>query len=134
MCYPGSPALILLTPIRVGFRRWVPVVDRHEESAANETVFREMNEWAAEANDSRANGGGPDTYLCECSDERCSTPIRLTHTQYESVRSFPVRFAIALNHENPELDSVVAEHLGFAVVEKVGSRATELARASDPRR
>ena len=104
------------------------------ESAANQTIFREMNEWTADANGSRASDSRVHTYLCECSDERCSDPIGLTYAEYEAVRSFPVRFAIAVNHENPELDAVVAEHPGFAVVEKIGSRALALARATDPRR
>ena len=110
------------------------MLDHHPNGAANGTDFREMNEWTAEANGSRSNGGGLDTYLCECSDARCSAPISLTYTEYESVRSSPLRFAIAVNHENPELDSVVAEQLRFAVVEKIGSGAMALARESDPRR
>lgn len=110
------------------------MIDQLEKDAANETIFREMNEWAADANDSRAGDGGVYIYLCECSDDRCSAPIGLTYAEYEAVRSFPVRFAIAVNHENPELDSVVAEHPRFAVVEKIGSRALALARATDPRR
>lgn len=110
------------------------MIDQLEEGAANESTFREMNEWAADANDSRASDGGVHTYLCECSDERCSAPIGLTYIEYEAVRSLPVRFAIAVNHENPELDSVVAEHSRFAVVEKMGSHALALARATNPRR
>jgi hypothetical protein len=110
------------------------VIDQLEEGAANETIFRDLNEWSAQANDSRASDGGVHTYLCECSDERCNAPIGLTYTEYEAVRSFPVRFAIAVNHENPELDSVVGEHARFAVVEKIGSRALALARATNPRR
>ena len=110
------------------------MIDQHEEDATNETIFREMNEWAADANGSRASDGGLHTYLCECSDERCSAPIGLTYTEYETVRSSSVRFAIAVNHENPGLDSVVAEHPRFAVVEIIGSPALARARATDPRR
>jgi hypothetical protein len=44
------------------------------------------------------------TYLCECGDERCTAPIRLTRVEYEAVRAYPTRFALALNHENPEID------------------------------
>ena len=110
------------------------MIDQLEEGAANETIFREMNEWTVDANGSRASDGGVHTYLCECSDGRCSAPIGLTYNEYEAVRSLPVRFAIAVDHENPELDCVVAEHPRFAVVEKIGSRALALARATDPRR
>jgi len=109
------------------------MIGLNKESAANQTIFRDMNEWTADANGSRRSDG-VHTYLCECSDERCSAPIGLTYTEYEAVRAFPLRFAIAVNHENPELDSVVAEHPRFAVVEKIGSRPLALARATDPRR
>ena len=61
-------------------------------------------------------------------------PIELTYTEYEAVRSLPVRFAIAVDHENPEVDAVVAERPRFAMLEKIGSRALALARATDPRR
>jgi hypothetical protein len=49
---------------------------------------------------------------------RCSEPIGLTRSEYEAVRAVPVRFAIALNHENPEIDRVLFENQRFATVEK----------------
>lgn len=101
----------------------------------NETTFREMNEWTVEANDER--GGVPrlmDAYLCECSDRRCTEPIHLTRPEYEAVRAEPVRFAIALNHENPELDRVLSENPRFATVEMFSIVGVRVARASDPRR
>jgi hypothetical protein len=108
--------------------------DWREIEATNETIFRDMNEWAAEGNDQRLGTHRPmDTYLCECSDRRCSDPISLTRTEYESVRAVPIRFAIALNHENPEIDLLLSENLRFATVEKYGAGA-EIARASDLRR
>ena len=93
------------------------------------------NEWTEEGNDSLL-GIGPriDAYLCECSDPRCTEPILLTRPEYESVRAEAVRFAISLNHENPEIDRVVAENERFAAVDKFHGTAARIARASDPRR
>ena len=111
------------------------MADWQEEEARTETIFREMNEWTVEANDERA--GVPrlmDSYLCECSDRGCTEPIHLTRPEYEAVRAEPVRFAIAVNHENPELDRVLAENARFATVEKFSSVGVRIARASDPRR
>jgi hypothetical protein len=107
-----------------------------EEEAINETIFREMNEWSEEANDARLGTGRSfyDAYLCECSDRRCTEPIMLSRPEYESIRSVPVRFAIALNHENPEIDKVLFENLRFATVEKFYGTGAAIARASDPRR
>ena len=111
------------------------MLDRLEQEATNETVFRAMNEWTEDANDSypgidhRIN-----TYLCECSDRRCTEPISLTRPEYEAVRAVPVRFAIALNHENPEIDLVLFENTRYATVEKFYGAGAKIARSTDPRR
>jgi len=109
--------------------------DYEEQEARNETVFREMNEWTMEAND--AFGGRlrlMDRYLCECSDRRCTEPISLSRNEYEAVRAEAVRFAIAVNHENPEIDKVLFENERFTTVEKFYGIGAEVARATDPRR
>jgi hypothetical protein len=113
----------------------MPMLDWLEQEATNETVFRAMNEWSEDANDTNP---GVDhhinTYLCECSDRRCSEPIGLTSPEYEAVRAVPVRFAIALNHENPEIDRVLFENPRFATVEKFYGAGAKIARSTDPRR
>jgi hypothetical protein len=113
----------------------MPVLDWRDQEPTNETVFRAMNEWTADDNDAY-----PDLdhrigiYLCECSDRRCTEPIGLTRQEYEAVRAVPVRFAIALNHENPEIDRVLFEYPRFATVEKFYGAGAKIARSSDPRR
>jgi hypothetical protein len=109
--------------------------DWREQEATNETIFREMNEWTAEAGDARlGTARSMDAYLCECSDRRCTEPINLTRPEYESIRAFPARFAIALNHENPEIDLVLFENPRFATVEKFYGASAKIARATNPRR
>lgn len=109
--------------------------DYQDQEAKNETVFREMNEWTEEANDTRSGAAPPmDLYLCECSDLRCSDPISLTRPEYEAIRAVSVRFAIALDHENPEIDAVLFENDRFATVEKFYGAGAAIARATDPRR
>lgn len=117
------------------FPTWMPMSDWREQEATNETVFREMNEWTEEANDARLGfERSLDVYLCECSDRRCTDPISLTRPEYESVRAEPLRFAIALNHENPEIDRVVFENNRFAAVDMFYGAAAKIARATNPRR
>ena len=109
--------------------------DWREQEATNETVFRAMNEGTEEANDAQSSmDHRTEIYLCECSDRRCTEPISLTRPEYESVRAVPVRFAIALNHENPEIDRVIFENQRFAAVEKFYGAGARIARGSDPRR
>jgi hypothetical protein len=110
------------------------MLDWLEQEATNETVFRAMNEWSEDANDSSGIDHRVNTYLCECSDRRCTEPITLTRLEYEAVRAVPVRFAIALNHENPEIDRVLFENPRFATVEKFYGAGAKIARSTDPRR
>jgi hypothetical protein len=111
------------------------MADWKDQEAKNQTIFREMNEWTMEEGD---GGEGTErtmaTYLCECGDERCTAPIRLTRVEYEAVRAYPTRFALALNHENPEIDSLIVENERFATIEKSFGEAARIARATDPRR
>jgi hypothetical protein len=109
--------------------------DWREQEATNETIFREMNEWTEEANDARLGmDRGPDMYLCECSDRSCTEPISLTRAEYEGIRSEAVRFAIAVDHENPEIDKVLFENERYATVEKFYGVPARIARETDPRR
>ena len=110
------------------------MLDWRDQEVINQTVFREMNEWTMEAREGDRVATLTNSYLCECSDCLCTAPIELKRAEYEAVRAVPINFAIAVNHENPEVDNVVVEHDRFAVVEKIGAAATGIARATDPRR
>ena len=107
--------------------------DWREQEATNETIFREMNEWTKEANDRRLGDHSIDIYLCECSDPLCSDPISLTRGEYEAVRAVPTRFAIAVDHENPEIDLVLFENERYTTVDKFHEAGASIARATNPR-
>lgn len=103
-----------------------------DQEARNETVFRDLNEWTIEED----QGGSAESriILCECGDRRCTEPVRLTRAEYETIRNEPLRFLLALNHENPDTDTVLTENRRFATVEKIYGEAARIARATDPRR
>ena len=111
------------------------MVDWRSDEATNQTIFREMNEWTVDDADGR-EGEQPETvlYLCECGDATCTDPIELSRTEYEAVRSVPVRFAIAVNHENPEVDLLVSESKRYSVVDKIFGAPARIALATDPRK
>ena len=50
-----------------------------------------------------------------------------------SARAYATHFAIARDHENPEIEQVIEEHERFAVVETVSGEEVKLARISHPR-
>jgi hypothetical protein len=74
-----------------------------------------------------------EVYVCECSDPLCSVRISLTRPEYEAVRGYPTRFAIATDHENPEVDQLVSEGGRYTVVQKVAGSAARIARETDRR-
>lgn len=103
--------------------------------ATTATLTRDMNEWTEEARDTSLGvDRAMDVYLCECSDPSCADVISLTRAEYEFVRSEPVRFAIAVNHENPEVDHVMSENRRFTTIETFYGLEAKIARTSDPRR
>jgi len=99
--------------------------------AANEAVFREVNEaiergqWPGEE-DERAS------FRCECSRPECAALISLTPRDYECVRTISRRFVMRPGHENPAVETVVERTPDYVVVEKRGE-AGLVADASDPR-
>jgi hypothetical protein len=110
------------------------VLDWREREARNQSVFRELNEWIRDENETRFGADRRlDRYLCECGDGACTCSISLTGHEYETVRTSPTMFAIAINHENPESDHVVSENPRFATIETCFGEARLIALASNPR-
>ena len=52
----------------------------------------------------------------------------------EDVRSDGRTFAIATNHEDPELDRLVVEHAGYSIVAMLPGEPAQIALDSDPRK
>ena len=104
-----------------------------EQEIRNEAGFRDRNEWIRHENQRFATDGSTFAIVCECGDAACEQSIRLTILEYEAVRDYATRFAVAPNHENPEAEYVVGEHPLFTVVEKITSTARRIIRETDPR-
>jgi hypothetical protein len=107
------------------------VIDWREQEVHNETRSREINEWIDEANES--SGLPADPFVCECSGASCPSTITLTHLEYEEVRAHATHFAIATDHETPDLDLMVSERIGFTIIRKLPGMPARIAGASDPR-
>lgn len=109
------------------------MTDWRVREVGNETRSRDLNEWIEDTAD-RSSATSTTSYVCECSDGGCIATIDLTHGEYEDVRAHATRFAIALDHETPDLDLLIVEHARFAVIRKIPGLPARLAIASDPRR
>jgi hypothetical protein len=105
---------------------------RQQRVAKNEALFRQVNERIEEINEELA-GGSESDFLCECGDDNCTEPVRLTLAEYEEVRSHPTHFAIAVGHEVVDVERVLLENNRFAVVEKFSGEAERVAVETDPR-
>jgi hypothetical protein len=94
--------------------------------ARNESVRRERNE-RAEAHNAVVKWVDPPfaDWTCECANENCSEPVRLTIEEYEAIRDEPTHFVIApsLDHVGAGIERIVRREDRYWVVEKVGVAA-----------
>jgi hypothetical protein len=102
--------------------------------AENQARFRESNDrLEAIAERARMEVGVP--FLCECPDPNCTEIVQLDLTEYEAIRSSPVRFFTTPDHATPRegYAKLVRETERFAVLDKEGVAAATAA-ALDPRK
>jgi hypothetical protein len=101
--------------------------ERERRLAENESIFRDVNEVRMhELEDERLE------FLCECGDIGCKERIRLTPTEYESVRADARQFLLIPGHELLATEEVVVEEDRFVVVRKFGD-AGDVAQELDTR-
>lgn len=102
-----------------------------ERLAANESVFREINE-GIERGQWPGEEDAPIGFRCECARLGCNELIELSVREYEHVRSDPGWFIVLPGHERLDAERVVERRPGYVVVEKL-DRAGEHAVERDPR-
>jgi hypothetical protein len=103
---------------------------REGRAAANEAVFREVNERIEQI--TVTQGSDHAAALCECSDASCTATVAIRLDEYEAVRQHPTRFVVLAGHEDETIERVVDRTDRFLVVEKTGEGA-DVARERDPR-
>ena len=108
------------------------MVERKIRIAANEALFREVNEQREELSSGGARQGRLEV-ICECGAGSCSEPISIRINDYEIVRSHSTWFIVKPGHEFEDVEDVAQWHESFYVVEKRAGRAAELVQEADPR-
>ena len=107
---------------------------REKRLAANEALFREVNERVQEL--ARRFSAGRDEsvfdYVCECAHDDCTERVSLSIGDYERLRTNATRFAVVDGHEVPSVERVVERHRRYIVVEKTGE-ARDYVERLDPR-
>ncbi len=107
--------------------------DWRDDEVRNEVHSRARNEWIEDVRGPNGHVGAAEVYVCECGDAACSQRILLTRSEYEAVRGYATRFAVAVDHENPEIDQLVSEGGRYSVVQKIAGMPARIARETDPR-
>ncbi len=103
---------------------------------ARRGVLRELNERLASLGrrvvdeDSDASA----QFVCECGYLNCTEPVWIPLDAYERLRTEPRRYLIAVNHEDPETETVITLGADHAIVETLAGEASRLAVSTDPRR
>lgn len=106
--------------------------DEHQRRlAANETVFREVNE-GIERGQWPGEQARPVSFRCECARLGCNLLVEMTIHEYENVRSDPRQFLMIAGHELPEVEAVIERKPSYVIVEKL-DEAGDRADQSDPR-
>ena len=102
--------------------------------AANEAVFREVNEQIEEMQRSfLLRAEELLALVCECDRLSCTEEVRLTVREYERLRSDAACFVVVPGHEDAEVEQVVDTGPGYLIVRKRRGVARGLAEATDPR-
>jgi hypothetical protein len=102
---------------------------RDQQLAANEALFRDVNETVAEVATKIAD---QILFLCECADEFCAESISLTREEYERVRAVSEHFIVKPGHFRPDVERIIEQQRDHWLVEKLGE-AAEIAERTDPR-
>ena len=103
---------------------------REERLAANEALFREVNERIAEVSERFALEEV--SAICECATVDCTQRFDLSRRDYKEVRSASIQFVLVPGHEKPDIERVVERRDRYLIVEKIGEGA-EVAEERDSR-
>ena len=102
--------------------------------AANEAVFREVNERIEELQHTFALAERePLRIVCECDRLDCAQRVEISVEAYEGVRSRADQFVVVTGHEDDSVEEVVATRSGYLVVRKRAGEARAVAESTDPR-
>jgi hypothetical protein len=108
--------------------------EAQRRKAANEAVFREVNERIERLQRGFAvTQNQPLHIVCECDRLDCTSRVTVSVETYESVRGRPDEFFTVEGHEDPKVEEIVDTGPGYLIVRKKPGEPREIAEATDPR-
>jgi 5-bromo-4-chloroindolyl phosphate hydrolysis protein len=92
--------------------------DRELRAARNQSLFRAVNEKLREINQAFSDVTKTYAIACECADTTCVETLHVSMQEYLDVRAHSNRFVVLADHVFPDVEQVVANNDGYAIVEK----------------
>ena len=112
----------------------MPMSEPQRRKAANEVVFREVNERIEGLQRHFAlTEQEPLQLVCECDRLGCVEKLSVTLDAYERVRADPACFVVAPGHEDSEVEDVVDTGGRYVIVRKHAGEPRDIAESTDPR-
>jgi len=108
--------------------------ESQRRKAANEAVFREVNERIESLQQAfAAVERQPLHIICECDRLDCSEPVTVRVETYERIRSDSAFFVVRPGHQDESVEDVVDTGGDYIVVRKRPGEPQEIAAETDPR-
>jgi 5-bromo-4-chloroindolyl phosphate hydrolysis protein len=107
--------------------------DREVRAARNQSLFRAVNEKLRELNQAFVEVSETYAVACECADTTCVETLHIAMEQYVEVREHPSRFVVLKDHVFADVERIVAQNDGYAIVEKNAS-VRDISESTDPSR
>jgi hypothetical protein len=108
--------------------------EAQRRKAANEAVFREVNERIEGLQRGFAVAQNQPLHIvCECDRLDCTSRITVSVETYESVRARSDEFFAVEGHEDRQVEEIVDSGPGYLIVRKKPGEPREIAEATDPR-
>lgn len=75
-------------------------------------------------------------WVCECADETCALPVKMSIAEYEAIRAEPTHFLVVPSdeHVSTDIEYVVRREPTYWVLAKTGVGAEMSRREQNPRR
>ena len=119
---------------RLPRRSVVGMSENQRRKAANETVFREVNERIDSLQHTfAAVEHQPLHIICECDRIDCAEPLTVDPRIYEVTRSDSALFFVYPGHEDDSVEDVVDTGNEYLIVRKHPGEPQEIAEQTDPR-
>lgn len=107
--------------------------ERDRRKAANEALFRQVNERLEDLNETFGVVAGMFSVVCECDDQGCVEQIAIPREVYEGARAHPAVFILRPGHATAKVEVVIEDHEDWQLVQKRPGGPAELAAKTSPR-